>query len=89
MGSGKAVFFNWVTCFPKFLGKEVLQTRVQPNLAMQYTHFDGLNNAIVVFDLRVNLFFKRHANKWTLNYQSILVYQSNTIGELKADDRKV
>jgi hypothetical protein len=32
----------------------------------------------------VNLFFKGHANKLTLNYQNRPVYQANTIGELKS-----
>jgi hypothetical protein len=66
-----------------FLGKEASQTRVQPNVAIQYSDFEGLNEAMVVFDLGVNLFLG-HANKLTLNYQNRPVYQANTIGELKS-----
>jgi hypothetical protein len=41
----------------KFFRKEASQTRVQPNVAIQYSDFEGLNEAMVVFDLGVNLFF--------------------------------
>jgi hypothetical protein len=41
-----------------FLGKEASQTRFQPNIAIQYSDFEGLNEAMVVFDVGVNLFFK-------------------------------
>jgi hypothetical protein len=35
----------------KFLGKEASQTRVQPNVAIQYSDFEGLNEAMVVLIL--------------------------------------
>jgi hypothetical protein len=48
MGTGNTVFFNWVICSRKiFLGKEASQTRVQPNVAIQYSDFEGLNEAMV------------------------------------------
>jgi hypothetical protein len=56
-----------------FLGKEASQTRFQPNIAIQYSDFEGLNEAMVVFDLGVNLFLKD--NKLTLNYQNRPVYK--------------
>jgi hypothetical protein len=48
MGTGNTVFFNWVTCSRKFFRKEASQTRVQPNIAIQYSDFEGLNEAMVV-----------------------------------------
>jgi hypothetical protein len=53
----------------KFLGKEASQTRVQPNVAIQYSDFEGLNEAMVVLILGQPV-FKGHANKLTLNYQN-------------------
>jgi hypothetical protein len=57
-----------------FLGKEASQTRVQPNVAIQYSDFEGLNEAMVVLILGSTC-FKGHANKLTLNYQNRPVYQ--------------
>jgi hypothetical protein len=65
-----------------FLGKEASQTRFQPNIAVQYSDFEDLNEAMVVLMLGLTC-FKGHANKLTLNYQNRPVYQANTIGELK------
>jgi hypothetical protein len=48
MGTGNTVFFNWVIALENFLGKEASQTRVQPNVAIQYSDFEGLNEAMVV-----------------------------------------
>jgi hypothetical protein len=89
MGTGNTVFFQLGYLLSKnFLGKEASQTRFQPNIAVQYSDFEGLNEAMVVFDLGVNLFFQGHSNKLTLNYQNRPVYRANTIGKLKVDDRK-
>jgi hypothetical protein len=68
-----------------FLGRSIANK--SSNVAIQYSDFEGLNEAMVVFDLGVNLFFKGHANKLTLNYQNRPV-QANTIGELKVDDKR-
>jgi hypothetical protein len=52
------LFFQLGYCSRKnFFRKEASQTRVQPNVAIQYSDFEGLNEAMVVFDLGVNLFF--------------------------------
>jgi hypothetical protein len=56
MGTGNTVFFNWVTALENFFGRSIIN-EVQPNVAIQYSDFEGLNEAMVVFDLGVNLFF--------------------------------
>jgi hypothetical protein len=62
MGTGNTVFFNWVTCSRKFFRKRSIANKIQPNIAIQYSDFEGLNEAMVVFDLGVNLFFKMPIN---------------------------
>jgi hypothetical protein len=51
MGTGNTVFFNWVIALEKFFRKKASQTRVQPNVAIQYSDFEGLNEAMVVLIL--------------------------------------
>ena len=53
------------------LGKnEQFTARVQPNVALQYSKFDGLKDAMLAYDLGVNVFFKGHSNKLSLCYQN-------------------
>jgi hypothetical protein len=51
MGTGNTVFFNCYLLSKNFLGKEASQTRFQPNIAVQYSDFEGLNEAMVVLML--------------------------------------
>jgi hypothetical protein len=58
MGTGNTVFFQLGYLLSKnFLGKEASQTRFQPNIAIQYSDFEG-GMKLWFFDLGVNLFFK-------------------------------
>ena len=89
MGTGSTVFFQLGYVLSKnFFGKEAAHARVQPNIAVQYSDFEGLDQAMVVFDVGFNVFFAGHSNKLTLSYQDRPVYQANTVGELKVDERK-
>ncbi|UQD54876.1 OprO/OprP family phosphate-selective porin [Flavobacterium sp. K5-23] len=89
MGTGNTVFFQFGYLLPKnFLGKENLIGKIQPNIAIQYSNFEALDQSMLVYDIGVNLFFKGHSNKLTLNYQNRPIYLANTLGELKVDERK-
>jgi len=89
MGTGSTLFFQLGFLMPKnFLGKEKTTAKLQPNIAVQYSEFEALNQSMLVYDIGVNIFLKGHANKLTLNYQNRPVYLANTLGELKVNERK-
>ncbi len=81
MGTGSTIFYQ--------LGYLMLKTKngtqLQPNLAIQYSDFDGLNDPTTVYDIGINCYFKGHANKLSLNYQSRPIYNKTT---KKVDERK-
>ncbi len=89
MGTGGTIFFQFGYLLPKgFLTNKETGNQLQPNIAIQYSNFDALEDATVVYDLGVNLIMKGHSNKLTLNYQSRPVYQENGGGEIVVDERK-
>jgi hypothetical protein len=83
MGTGNTVFFQ----FGYLLAKTKNNLQLQPNIAVQYSDFDVLDDAMVVYDLGVNCYFKGHSNKLSLGYQNRPVYQ-NINNQLKVDERK-
>jgi len=83
MGTGNTVFFQ----FGYLLAKTKNNLQLQPNIAVQYSDFDLLDDAMVVYDLGVNLYFKGHDNKLSLGYQNRPVFQ-NINDQLKVDERK-
>ncbi|MCJ7756884.1 MAG: porin [Gillisia sp.] len=83
MGTGNTVFFQFGYLLPK--AKNNIQ--FQPNIAVQYSDFDVLDDAMVVYDLGINCYFKGHSNKLSLGYQNRPVFQ-NINDQLKVDERK-
>ena len=61
--------------------------QLQPNIAVQYSDFEVLDDAMVVYDLGVNCYFKGHSNKLSLGYQNRPVFQDIN-NQLKVDERK-
>ena len=89
MGTGSTVFFQLGYLFSKkFLGSDPESPRLQPNIAIQYSDFEALDDAVVVVDVGVNLFFKGHGNKLTISYQDRPVFDANFSGALKVNERK-
>ncbi|WP_281765180.1 porin [Neptunitalea lumnitzerae] len=89
MGTGDIVFFQFGYLLPKdLLGKKKFNGQLQPNIAIQQSYFDALDDAATVVDLGVNWYFKGHTNKLTLGYQSRPIFNENTLGEIKETDRK-
>lgn len=75
IGTGGTIFMQIGYLLPKnTFGEKNADIRVQPNLAVQHSSFDALLDAMTVYDLGVNIFFKGHANKLSLNYQSRPIY---------------
>ena len=83
MGTGNTVFFQ----FGYLLPKAEKNIQFQPNIAVQYSDFDVLDDAMVVYDLGINCYFKGHSNKLSLGYQNRPVFQ-NINDQLKVDERK-
>lgn len=83
MGTGNTTFFQLGYVLAK--GKRKYQ--LQPNIAIQYSDFDALDDKMIVYDLGINCFFNRHYNKLTLGYQNRPIFQ-NINNQLKVDDRK-
>lgn len=83
IGTGNTTFFQLGYLLAK--GKKSFQ--LQPNIAVQYSDFDALEDAMVVYDLGINCFFNGHSNKLSLGYQNRPVYQ-NINNLLKVDERK-
>jgi hypothetical protein len=83
MGTGNTVFFQ----FGYLLAKAKNNIQLQPNISVQYSDFDVLDDAMVVYDLGVNCYFKGHSNKLSLGYQNRPVFQ-NINNQLKVDERK-
>lgn len=83
MGTGNTVFFQ----FGYLLPKAENNIQFQPNIAVQYSDFDLLDDAMVVYDLGINCYFKGHSNKLSLGYQNRPVFQDIN-DQLKVDERK-
>lgn len=83
MGTGNTVFFQFGYLLPKT--KNNMQ--FQPNIAVQYSDFDLLDDAVVVYDLGINCYFKGHSNKLSMGYQNRPVFQDIN-NQLKVDERK-
>jgi len=83
MGTGNTAFFQ----FGYLLAKTKNNIQFQPNISVQYSDFDLLDDAVVVYDLGVNCYFKGHSNKLSLGYQNRPVFQ-NINNQLKVDERK-
>ena len=81
MGTGNTVFFQ----LGYLLAKN--NSQLQPNIAIQYSDFEGLDDVMIVYDLGINCYFKGHSNKLSLGYQNRPVYQ-NLNNQLKFDERK-
>jgi hypothetical protein len=43
---------------------------------------------MIVYDAGINLYFKGHANKLSLNYQSRPIYLEDNLGNLIVNERK-
>ncbi len=86
MGTGETVFFQFGYLLPKF---KKSPHRVQPNIAIQYSNFDALDDPMVTYDLGVNYYLNgQHTNKLTLGYQDRPIFNENELGEIRKTTRR-
>ena len=83
MGTGSTLFFQ----LGYLVTNKKNNNKIQPNIAIQYSDFDALDDNMIVYDLGVNCYFKGHNNKLTFGYQNRPVYQYIN-NQLKVDERK-
>lgn len=77
MGTGNTVFLQ----IGYLLGRNVLGEggpRLQPHFSMQYAQYERLDEPTRVYDLGLNVLFRKHASKLSLNAQSWPVYGNNS-----------
>lgn len=84
MGTGQTIFAQFGYLLKKDLIK---QGQFQPNVAVQYSMFDGLDEAMVCYDFGLNCYFKGHNNKLTLGYQYRPIFDYNSSADLVQVDR--
>jgi hypothetical protein len=84
MGTGKTIFFQ----LGYLTGKGKKGYQFQPNISIQRSDFEALNDIMIVYDAGINLYFKGHANKLSLNYQSRPIYLEDNLGNLIVNERK-
>ena len=80
MGTGSTSYFQFGYALP--LNDKVI---IQPNLAVQYSDFDALEDAMAVYDFTINFFMNGHSNKLSLGYQSRPIFDKDTFKQI---DRK-
>lgn len=82
IGTGTTWYTQFGYAFP--VNKQVI---AQPNIAVQYSDFDALEQTMVLYDFTVNFFLngKGHGNKLSLGYQYRPVFD---VASLKEIDRK-
>ncbi|APD07711.1 hypothetical protein UJ101_02210 [Flavobacteriaceae bacterium UJ101] len=85
MGTGETIFFQLGYLLPKF---KKSTHRVQPNIAVQYSDFDALDDPMVTYDLGINYYLKGHSNKLTLGYQDRPIFNENELGKIKKTSRR-
>ncbi|MGY6649066.1 porin [Wenyingzhuangia sp. IMCC45574] len=82
MGTGTTWYTQFGYAFP--VNKKVI---AQPNVAIQHSDFDALEDKMTVYDFTVNFFLNGmgHGNKISLGYQYRPVFDASTLKEI---DRK-
>ncbi len=68
IGTGSSLYMQLGYAFTKVnLFKQPIT--IQPNIAIQHSYWDALNDAMTVYDFNVNFMFNDHQNKLSLAYQ--------------------
>lgn len=76
MGTGTTIFWTFGYLLPKnFIVRE--QQQLQPNIAIQFSEFEKLNDPMILLDIGVNWLIKGHSNKLSLGYQNRPLFDNN------------
>jgi len=87
MGTGGTVFFQFGYLMEKMKTK-YYRPQFQPNIAIQFSDYEKLDEPVITYDVGINLYLKGHANKLTLGWQNRPVFQENANESFKVDERK-
>ncbi len=87
MGTGNTIFFQLGFLMKRKQG-EIYTTQLQPNVAIQYSTFERLNDPMITYDLGVNYYLKGHNNKLTLGLQNRPVFNEEVNGDVSVSDRR-
>jgi hypothetical protein len=84
MGTGNTIYtqFGYAFTKTKILGNDVI---IQPNIAIQNSRWDVLEEDMRIYDFTVNFFMNGHGNKLSLGYQYRPIFDAATLKEI---DRK-
>lgn len=84
IGTGDSVYFQFGYAFQetKILSQNMI---IQPNISVQHSNWEALNEPMTVYDFTVNFMMDGHGNKLSLGYQYRPIFDSLT---LKEKDRK-
>ncbi|MGB0837298.1 MAG: porin [Flavobacteriaceae bacterium] len=86
MGTGDTFFLQFGYAFPvKIDGKN---RPVQPNIAIQHSKWEKLDDPMIVYDLGVNLYLNGKKSKLTLGYQYRPIFYEGENGEITQEDYK-
>lgn len=89
MGTGSTWFFQFGYLLQKnLLGKETFRGQLQPNIAIQHSNYDALDDPMIVYDLGCNWYFNGQNSKLTLGYQSRPIFYEQTSGAITTSKRK-
>ena len=84
MGTGGSIYMQFGYAFEeaKVLGQKMI---VQPNISIQHSDWDALEQNMTVYDLAVNFMLNgKHSNKITLGYQYRPIYDAITLKQKDA-----
>ncbi|MDO4783200.1 MAG: hypothetical protein Q4A09_08300 [Capnocytophaga felis] len=82
VGTGNSIMFQFGYLLPK---SENHKVRFQPNFGWKFADYKGLNQAVNVYDLGLNIFFNGHKSKLSLGYNSRPIFDKS---EKKVSTRK-
>ncbi|MEI6864819.1 porin [Flavicella sp.] len=84
IGTGASLYMQFGYAFEqaKVLGQEMI---IQPNIAIQHSDWDALEQNMTVYDFTVNFMLNgKHSNKISLGYQYRPIYDSTTLKQIDA-----
>ncbi|MET2984001.1 porin [Aureibaculum conchae] len=86
MGTGNTLFFQ----MGYLMSNTLLGTnkgQLQPNISIQYSDFDKLDDPMLVYDFGINWYFSGHNNKLSLGFQNRPIFNTVT-NEIVVTERK-
>ena len=86
-GTGNTYYLQLGGTLPYF-NKEKKGAQLMPAASLQYSNFEALDDAVLVYDAGVSLLLHGHSSKFTFDAQSRPIFQKNDISESAVTDRK-